>query len=382
MAVDYASGLSDYPHKGKCGAPELFDSEEELASKIIELSKLIKECKHLVFHTGAGISTSCGIPDFRGPKGVWTLEAKGEKPKFDVTFKSAAPTLTHMAMVELEREGYLKFVVSQNVDGLHLKSGFPRCKLAELHGNMFVQKCEKCHRNYLFGDPVETVGLKRTGKQCFGGRRGKCRVADLSVCLGTSLQINPSGNLPVQTVKNGGKLVIINLQKTKHDKKAHLVIHAYVDQVMEGLARLLNFTIPPYTPISPFKDIDAPPVLLDSLKIEFPVKTEITKQKLLKDKHVLSVSWSKPKVQNESKNSFDEKNGEKCVELESELLTVVLENETGGVDNPPKAVETSTVDTRNETDDICSSVKRENVCLKERGDYSASETPIKRTKCN
>ncbi|XP_046857129.1 NAD-dependent protein deacetylase sirtuin-6-like [Xenia sp. Carnegie-2017] len=125
MAVDYASGLSDYPHKGKCGAPELFDSKEELASKIIELSKLIKECKHLVLHTGAGISTSCGIPDFRGPEGVWTLEAKGEKPKFDVTFKSAAPTLTHMAMVELEREGYLKFVVSQNVDGLHLKSEFP-----------------------------------------------------------------------------------------------------------------------------------------------------------------------------------------------------------------------------------------------------------------
>jgi mono-ADP-ribosyltransferase sirtuin 6 len=105
---------------------KLFDPEDELERKIIELSKLIKESKHLVFHTGAGISTSCGIPDFRGPKGVWTLEAKEEKPTFDVTFKSAKPSLTHMAIVQLEREGYLKFVVSQNVDGLHLKSGFPR----------------------------------------------------------------------------------------------------------------------------------------------------------------------------------------------------------------------------------------------------------------
>ena len=105
---------------------QLFDSDDELERKIIELSKLIRESKHLVFHTGAGISTSCGIPDFRGPKGVWTLEAKGEKPTFDVTFKTAKPSFTHMAIVQLEKEGYLKFVVSQNVDGLHLKSGFPR----------------------------------------------------------------------------------------------------------------------------------------------------------------------------------------------------------------------------------------------------------------
>ncbi|XP_028414608.1 NAD-dependent protein deacetylase sirtuin-6-like [Dendronephthya gigantea] len=303
MAVDYASGLSDYPHKGKCGAPELFDSEEELERKIVELTKLIKESKHTVFHTGAGISTSCGIPDFRGPKGVWTLEAKGEKPTFDVTFKSAEPSLTHMAIVELEREGYLKFVVSQNVDGLHLKSGFPRSKLAELHGNMFVEQCDNCGRQYLFGDPVKTLGLKRTGNFCLkGGKRGKCRgklrdtildwedslpnddlaasehhsrQADLSVCLGTSLQINPSGNLPAQTVKHGGKLVIINLQKTKHDKKACLVIHGYVDKVMEGVARHLNMIIPQFVPISPFKDTGAPPVL------QAPVKYD-TKHWLLK----------------------------------------------------------------------------------------------------
>ncbi|CAB3982012.1 Hypothetical predicted protein [Paramuricea clavata] len=161
---------------------------------------------------------------------------------------------------------------------------------------MFVEKCENCGKQYLFGNPVTTLGLKRTGKLCLkGGRRGKCRgklcdtildwedslpvddlaaseqhsrQADVSVCLGTSLQINPSGNLPAQTVKHGGKLVIINLQKTKHDKKACLVIHGYVDRVVEGLARHLNMTIPPYVPLSPFKDTDAPPVIMAPVKYE------------------------------------------------------------------------------------------------------------------
>ena len=85
-----------------------------------------------------------GIPDFRGPKGVWTLEQRGAKVETDITFEDAVPTQTHMALVELVKVGVVKYVISQNVDGLHLKSGLPRENLSELHGNMFMEKCEKC----------------------------------------------------------------------------------------------------------------------------------------------------------------------------------------------------------------------------------------------
>ena len=89
----------------------------------------MKEAKHLVVHTGAGISTASGIPDFRGPKGVWTLEAKGIKPEFSTSFEDAVPSKTHMALFGLVEKGIVKHVISQNVDGLHLRSGMQRSAL-------------------------------------------------------------------------------------------------------------------------------------------------------------------------------------------------------------------------------------------------------------
>ncbi|KAI1882957.1 hypothetical protein AGOR_G00240230 [Albula goreensis] len=274
MSVNYAAGLSPYANKGVCGLPEEFDAKDELQKKVDMLAQLVRESQYMVVHTGAGISTSAGIPDFRGPNGVWTMEERGETPHFDTTFEEARPSLTHMALLGLQRAGHLKYLISQNVDGLHVRSGYPRDQLSELHGNMFVEECGKCGKQYVRDTVIGVMGLKPTGRRCDVIRsrglracRGKListildwedalpdkdlnradeasRRADLVVTLGTSLQIKPSANLPLVTKRKGGKLVIVNLQPTKHDKHADLRISGYVDEVMGLLMKMLGLEVP------------------------------------------------------------------------------------------------------------------------------------------
>lgn len=276
MSCDYASGLSEYADKGICGQPEHFDEQSLLEDKIARLADWMRASKHIVVITGAGISTSAGIPDFRGPRGVWTLELQGEKPQVNISFDDAVPTPTHMALVALARSSQLKFLVSQNVDGLHLKSGFPPEILTDLHGNMFLDRCNQCGRQFVRTTATKSVGQKPTGEPCpvpkKNGRlcRGHlhdsildwehelpedgidaadlhCRAADLILCLGSTLQIVPCGALPLLAKKTGGKIVICNLQPTKIDKSANLILRAYVDDVMEKLMKRLGIAIPSYS---------------------------------------------------------------------------------------------------------------------------------------
>ncbi|XP_073977319.1 sirtuin 6 isoform X2 [Rhodnius prolixus] len=211
-----------------------------------------------------------------GPNGVWTLEKKGLKPEVNISFDDALPTKTHMALLELIKARKIHYIVSQNIDGLHLKSGLLRNYISELHGNMFIEKCNVCKRQYVRKSATSSVGQKCLNVPCpstkVNGRacRGKLydtildwehdlpekdlkmadyhsSIADISICLGTTLQIVPSGNLPLYTKKNeSGKMVICNLQPTKHDRRADLIINTYVDDVMVRLLEFLDLKLPAY----------------------------------------------------------------------------------------------------------------------------------------
>ncbi|KAL5278017.1 SIRT6 family protein [Megaselia abdita] len=222
-----------------------FDDADTVELKCKQLVDLIKSSNHTVVHTGAGISTQAGIPDFRGPKGVWTLEKKGEAPQINISFDDAIPTKTHMALKALIEQNKVHYIVSQNIDGLHLKSGISRTYISELHGNMYVDECSKCKRQFVRKEATKTVGKKSSGDICRGSLSLRpCRggvlhdtildwehelpdndldlgithsgIADLNIVLGSTLQIVPSGNLPIRNKKFGGQVVICNLQPTKH----------------------------------------------------------------------------------------------------------------------------------------------------------------------
>lgn len=256
---------------------EIYDSPEELESKIQKLATMVKNSKHLVTFTGAGISTSAGIHDFRGPTGKWTRQAKGLDPLKGTPTISAYPTPTHMSFVKLAEEGVLKYHISQNCDGLNVRSGFPQNQLSELHGNGNIEICEDCGQKYFrdmkIGKRTFKTGMQRdrwTGRWCnhpeCTGRLLKSTIcfgqqlppeplrlaeehsakADLHIALGSSLRVTPAATCCEDTVNSGGKLVIVNLQKTPLTRIAEFQIYAKIDDVMIRLMELLGYEIPEF----------------------------------------------------------------------------------------------------------------------------------------
>merc|ERR1719410_2019828 len=166
------------------------DAPEFLETKMQKLHEMMRESTHIVVFTGAGISTSAGIPDFRGPMGVWTRKAQGQAPIAGTSTVKALPTKTHMGIVELHRRGIVRYVISQNCDGLHRRSGLPASAISELHGNSNIEICETCGRRF-FRD-FKAVRQNKTFDH-FTGRFCPCngRLLESTIDFGQSLPRMP-----------------------------------------------------------------------------------------------------------------------------------------------------------------------------------------------
>jgi len=174
-----------------------------------------------------------------------------------------------MALVELARRNLLHFVVSQNTDGLHLRSGLPSTLLAELHGNSNLETCKKCHTKYLRDFRTRSAAQVHdhaTDRKCtkcsstlhdsiinFGESLPEKELtssfehaekADVCLVLGSSLRVTPAADIPATVGQHGGKLVIGNLQPTPLTSLAKLNIHALCDDLMRGLMAKLDIPIP------------------------------------------------------------------------------------------------------------------------------------------
>ncbi len=223
----------------------------DLGKRIETLARWMCEAKHLVVFTGAGISTESGLPDFRGPDGIWTRQAKG-LPTETRDFSTAEPNLGHTAILELQKLGRLAFLISQNVDNLHLKSGIRPDLIAELHGNITKLRCGNCE--FLmdnFGDqmPCPICGGPMASSVVNFGQSlpqrdlaesyRQSQKADLFVVVGSSLVVTPAADMPGVALKAGARLVIINQGETPLDRRAHLRFHEGIGEVLPpAVARL------------------------------------------------------------------------------------------------------------------------------------------------
>ena len=242
-----------------------------------EVSGWLRDAQQIVVLTGAGISTESGIPDFRGPQGLWTKNPDAEKTAQlryylsdpDVRVRSwenrlssgiwdAEPNAGHFARAEIERRANLHTLATQNVDGLHLAGGTSPEKIVELHGNVREVKCMTCGWRGPMGPTLDRVragepdpacldcgGILKSATISFGEnlvaedlRRAERAAAgaDVFLALGTSLGVYPAAALPEYALANRARLVIVNAQPTPFDGTAVAVSRGQLGDVLPALA--------------------------------------------------------------------------------------------------------------------------------------------------
>jgi len=219
------------------------------------LADYLRASRKALIFTGAGISTGSGIPDFRGPQGVWTrrqpvyyqdfmsseaarVEHWDYKLEGRDAFRDARPNFVHHAIVRLERAGKIRAVITQNIDGLHGLAGTSAERLVELHGTNALVECQSCHWR---GDPephfksfrlnrrpplCECGGFLKPATISFGQNLDQAELerarqaaieADLVVALGSTLSVYPAASFPLMTAQRGAPYIVVNRGATDHD---------------------------------------------------------------------------------------------------------------------------------------------------------------------
>jgi len=240
------------------------------------LGDLIATSKIIVPFTGAGISTECGIPDFRSPGGLWTQnkpipfdefvasgEARNEawRRRFAMQscFAAASPGRGHLALAALYKNGKTPAIITQNIDNLHQASGVAEHDVIELHGNTMYATCLDCNRRHEIdwaersfqatGDAPVCIacgGMVKTATISFGQampEQAMTRAAelacncDLFLAIGSSLVVWPAAGIPLLAHDSGARLVIINREPTDLDSVADLVIRQDIGETLGAFVR-------------------------------------------------------------------------------------------------------------------------------------------------
>jgi NAD-dependent deacetylase len=247
-------------------------------AELDEVRDWVAGATRIVALTGAGISTESGIPDFRGPQGVWTKDPKAERmsnihyymsdpdvrrlawrSRLDHPAWHAQPNEGHRALVDLERRGALHALVTQNIDGLHQQAGSSPDKVIEVHGTMRNVMCMSCSWRGPMGPVLERVrageddppcqrcgGILKSATISFGQalvpavinralRAAEC--CDLLLAVGSSLQVYPVAGAVPAAKACGARLVIVNAEATPFDDLADAVLRERIGEVLPAICR-------------------------------------------------------------------------------------------------------------------------------------------------
>ncbi|MGI8332031.1 SIR2 family NAD-dependent protein deacylase [Actinomadura scrupuli] len=230
--------------------------------------------------TGAGVSTDSGIPDFRGPQGLWTrdpsaaalssldsyladpdVRRRAWRARRDHPAWHARANRGHAALVDLERAGRLRAIVTQNIDGLHQAAGSSPERVIEIHGTMREAECLTCGLRTPMPEVLARVdageqdppcpdcgGIQKSATISFGqalrtevleAAIAAARSCDLFLAVGTSLTVQPAAGLCLEAVDQGARLVIINAQPTPYDEVADAVLRAPIGESLPTLVDLV-----------------------------------------------------------------------------------------------------------------------------------------------